>query len=100
MCDGSWCHRTPSTGDTAKQSLQVSLYLIQKLNPQHRDSGYKRALHLALRMWSPYHSLLPACAFVEEKGEALLSCLARVVAEDTNITSVADYHNTFVTLHH
>ena len=30
----------------------------------------------------------------------MLSCLAQAVAEDTSITSVADYHNTFVTLHH
>ena len=37
---------------------------------------------------------------MEEKGEALLSRLARAVGEDTSITSVADYHNTFVTLRH
>ena len=43
-------------------------------------------------MWSPYHSSLPASAFVEEKGEA--------VGEDIIITSVHDCHNIFVTLHH
>ena len=32
----SWYHRTPGTGDAARCRLQVSLYLIQKLNPQQR----------------------------------------------------------------
>ena len=100
VCDCSWYHRTPGTDEAARRCLQVSLYRIQKLNPQHRDSGYKRALHLARRMWSPYHSSLLASAFVEEKGEALLSRLARAVGEDTSITSVADYHKTFVALRH
>ena len=100
VCDGSCYHHTPGTGDAAKRCLQVSLYLIQKLCPQHKDGGCKRALHLALRMWSPYPSSLPASAFVEEKGEALLSRLARAVGEDTSITSVDDYHNVFVTLRH
>ena len=90
-------YRTPLTGEAARRCLQVSLYLIQKLNPQHRDGGYKRALHLALRMWYPYHSSLPACAFVEEKGKDLLSRLARAVAEDPSITSSDDYHDVFVT---
>ena len=98
--DCSWYHPTPGTGDAPRRCLQVSLYLIQKWNPQHRDGGYKGALHLALRMWSPYHSSLPAFAFVEETGEAVLSRLARAVGEDTNITSVDDYHNVFVTLRH
>ena len=98
--DCSWYHRTPGTGEAAKRCLQNSLYLIQKLNLQHRDGGYKRAVHLALRMWSPYHSSLHASAFVEEKGEAPLSRLARAMGEDTSITSVDDYHNVFVTLRH
>ena len=51
--DCSWYHRTPVSSEAAKRCLQVSLYWIQKLNPQHRDGGYKRALHLALQMWSP-----------------------------------------------
>ena len=49
-------------------------------------------------MWSPYHSSLPASAFVEKNGEALLSRLARAVGEGTSITSVENYYNTFVTL--
>ena len=61
----------------------MSLCQIQKTNPDNKDGGYKRALHLAPRMWLPYHSALLACAFVEEKGEAMLSCLASVQSEDT-----------------
>ena len=98
--DCSWYHCTPGTGEAAKRCLQVSLFLIQKLNPQHRDGGYRRALHLALQMWSPYHSSLPASSFVEEKGEALSSRLARAVGEDTSITGVHDDHNVFATLRH
>ena len=98
--DCSWYHCTPGTVEAARRCRQVSLYLIQKLNPHHRDGGYKRTLHLALRMWSPYHFSLPACAFVEEKEEAPLSRLAREVGEGTSITTVDDYHNAFVTLRH
>ena len=94
--DCSWHHRSLGTGDAARRCLQVSLYVIEKSNPQHRDGCSKRALHLALRMWSPYHSFLPAFAFVEHKAEALLSCLARAVAQDTRIAHVADYHNTAI----
>ena len=98
--DCSWYHRTPGTGNLAWRCLQVSLYLIQKLNPRHKDGGYKQALHLELRMWSPYHSSLHACAFVEEKGEGLLSRLAVAMGADMSITSVDDYHNVLVTLRH
>ena len=76
-------------------------YLIQKLNTQHRDGGYKRALHLALRMLFPYHSSLPAPAFVEEKGGGVLLCrLTWEVGEDTTINSVDDYHHALFTRHH
>ena len=78
--------------------MLVSLYLIQKLNPQHKDGGYKRALHLALRIWPPYHSSLTTFAFLEERGEALLSRLARAVGKDTGVTNIDDYHNVFVLL--
>ena len=66
VCDCSWYHRTLGTIEVARRCLQVSLYLLRKLTPQHRDGGYKRALHLALRKWSPYRSFFPAFAFVQE----------------------------------
>ena len=48
VCDCSWYHHTPGTGDVSKRCLQVSLYLIHNVNPQHGEGDYKRALHLAL----------------------------------------------------
>ena len=45
---------------------------------------------------SLYRCSLPA----SEKGEVQLSRLPRTMGEDTSITNVADYHNTFVTLCH
>ena len=88
--DYSWYRRTPGTGDAAMLCVQVSLYLFRKSNAKQKYVGYELALHLALRMCSPYHSSLPASAFLEGKGEAMLSRLAWAMGEDTIITSVVD----------
>ena len=37
--DCSWYHCTPGAGDAARWCLHILLYLILKLNPQHRDGG-------------------------------------------------------------
>lgn len=87
--DCAWKHTTAGTGGYARQCLEISFHLIHKLVPAKvRDGGYKRGVGLALLMWMPYHTALPACAYVEEKPEALLSRLAARYRLDNQTVTV------------
>ena len=54
------------------------------------SSEYIRSLTLSLLCWSPFHSALPAVAFVEEALEASLSRLAKMMAGSFHADTVSD----------
>jgi hypothetical protein len=97
----TWCGGPQGTvkGDTACHILRVCL-LIQVHLQDDRDARheYTRTLAVALLLWQPWKSALPACAFVEESCEALLSRYAGACRRNRHVSGFADVWRLFVTL--
>ena len=72
-----WEGRRPNTGDWARQVLSDCLVFLVSVDSRG-SSEYIQSLGLTLLYWSPFHSALPAVAFVEEALEASLSRLAKM----------------------
>ena len=74
----AWEGRARGTGVWARQMLELSLVVLHGI-PGRDPSGslYCRSISAALLSWSSWHDELPACAYVEEACEALLSKLGR-----------------------
>jgi hypothetical protein len=65
-----WEGRATNTGDWVRQLLSDCLTFLVAVD-NRGSSEYIRSLGLTLVYWSPFHSALPAVAFVEEALEAL-----------------------------
>jgi hypothetical protein len=84
-----WEGRAPNTGDWVRQALCGCLTFLVAVD-NRGSSEYIRSLGLTLVYWSPFHSALPAAAFVEEALEASLSRLAKMLIGSYHADTVAD----------
>ena len=87
------------TGDTARQVLTECL-LLQAHLQQDWDCRheYNRTLAIALLTWTPWLTARPACIFVEEAGEALLSRFMASVRQHQELRGLEAAWRLFITL--
>jgi hypothetical protein len=94
-----WEHRDHGSGDQARQALLYSLVLLLDLQRGlELRSEYIRSILAALLTWTPWHDRAPACLFVEEVNEALLSRLASSCLRHPNCVGADEVEDLFVLL--
>ena len=92
-----WEGRQPNTGNWAKQVISDCMAFLVAVD-NRGSSEYIRSLGLTLLYWSPFHSAMPAVAFVEEALEASLSRLARMLTGSYHADSVSDIGSMYCSL--
>ena len=92
-----WDLQKPETGARARQILAFCLTYLLSLEKSNRNE-YCRVLSMALLFWTPYHSMLPAAAFVEEVLEASLSRLSRYCGTDLRTHTVEQFSDAYASL--
>ena len=94
----TWDGRQPNGGKLAKEILQRCLVLLVHIFDDYGAKvEYVRTLAVALLSWSPWQDKLPACVFVEESCEALLSRMASRCRSNFTVASfdaVSDLYQT------
>jgi hypothetical protein len=95
--DCYWNGQQANTGNKARQVLAGCLALLVAVD-NRGASEYIRSLALTLLYWTPYHSALPAAAFVEESLEASLSRLARMLSGAYHADTVSDIGAVYASL--
>ena len=95
--DCHWKLRQPGTGDHARNALQTAFVILLRLcEGQAHKVEYVRSLAVALSLWSPWHSSLPACCFSEEVNEAALSRLGRACRRNPRAVSTTDVNDLYI----
>jgi hypothetical protein len=94
-----WECREPYSGHIARQLLLCAYnVLLQLHHGRERRSEYLRSMSIALTSWTAWHDSLPACAFVEECNEALLSRLSHVCTRNPSAATADEVNDLFVLL--
>ena len=92
-----WCLQQRDTGARVHEILCFCLAFLLSLEKSEKNE-YCQVISMAILTWSPFHSALPAAAFVEEVMEASLSRLTRFCATDLRLHSVDDFSDAYASL--
>jgi hypothetical protein len=81
--DCSWAGGLQNTGGTAHRIIYMALILQIAIGK--KAGPYYQRMGVALLMWTPYHTAMPAASNMEEALEAMLSRLAKLMGKDVTV---------------
>jgi hypothetical protein len=95
----TWDGRVAGTGVWAKEIMsECMVLLIHLLDDKQGKNEYVRTLAVALATWQPWMEKIPACCFVEESCEAMLSRMGHRCDVHRTLHGLDNTFDLFVTL--
>lgn len=95
----TWEGRQANSSDRARKVLEeVLMLLVHLLQDDDCKNEYVRTISVTLLMWQPWNSKLPACSYMEESCEALLSRMGHRCSTHRHLSGFESTMDLYLTL--